>query len=111
MGVSYQTEYSLGRRGRISRSYTGLRAVMAIGLDLFLLLTVELGFGLMLLALRLLFRAIVLLVRAMVFLLSLPLRFARWISRLFLRPGYAEPSPYPVAGLPLKPAWAGYDEL
>ena len=37
MALYYQTEYRLGRRvGRISRSYTGMHAFMAIVLDLFL---------------------------------------------------------------------------
>jgi hypothetical protein len=37
MALYYQTEYRLGRRvGRISRSYTGVHAFLAIVLDLFL---------------------------------------------------------------------------
>jgi hypothetical protein len=34
MAIYYQTEYRLGRRGRIRRSYTGMRAFAAIFLDL-----------------------------------------------------------------------------
>jgi hypothetical protein len=35
MALYYQTEYRMGRRGRICRSYTGLQALAAIGIDLF----------------------------------------------------------------------------
>lgn len=34
MALHYQTEYRLGNRGRICRSYTGFHAFVAIGLDL-----------------------------------------------------------------------------
>ena len=34
MALHYQTEYRLGNRGRICRSYTGFQAFVAIGLDL-----------------------------------------------------------------------------
>ena len=42
MGLYYQTEYRLGRRGgRVCRTYTGLRAFLAIAVDLGFLLTFE----------------------------------------------------------------------
>jgi cytochrome c biogenesis protein CcdA len=34
MALIYQTEYHLGPRGRVTRTYGGLRALIAIGLDL-----------------------------------------------------------------------------
>ena len=34
MAFTYTTEYCLGRRGRINRSYTGMRALIAIAFDL-----------------------------------------------------------------------------
>jgi hypothetical protein len=34
MALHYQTEYRIGDRGRVRRSYTGFQAFVAIGLDL-----------------------------------------------------------------------------
>ena len=34
MSFIYTTEYRLGRRGRINRSYTGIQALIAIAFDL-----------------------------------------------------------------------------
>jgi hypothetical protein len=42
MALYYQTEYRLGRRGRICRSYTGFQALVAIILDLIFRLFFEL---------------------------------------------------------------------
>jgi hypothetical protein len=42
MALSYQTEYRLGDRGLIRRSYTGFQALVAIGLDLVFGLAFEL---------------------------------------------------------------------
>jgi hypothetical protein len=42
MALHYQTEYRLGNRGRVCRSYTGFQAFVAIGLDLFFGLFFEL---------------------------------------------------------------------
>src|SRR5437763_16747265 len=42
MALHYQTEYRLGSRGRICRSYTGLQAFVAIVLDLIFGVTFEL---------------------------------------------------------------------
>ena len=36
MALFYQTEYHLGRRGRVTRTHRGLPALIAIGLDLML---------------------------------------------------------------------------
>jgi hypothetical protein len=34
MALTYQTEYHLGRRGRVTRTYGGVRALVAISADL-----------------------------------------------------------------------------
>jgi hypothetical protein len=53
MALYYQTEYRLGKRGRISRSYTGLQAFLAIFFDLIFGLIFELVTNVVGLALRL----------------------------------------------------------
>ena len=56
MALYYQTEYRLGRRyGRITRSYTGFQAFLAIVLDLVFGLFFELITGAIALALRLIY--------------------------------------------------------
>ena len=56
MALYYQTEYRLGRgRGRITRSYTGFQAFVAIVLDLVFGLFFELITGAIALALRLIY--------------------------------------------------------
>jgi branched-subunit amino acid ABC-type transport system permease component len=52
MALHYHTEYRLGDRGRICRSYTGFQAFVAIGLDLVFGLFFELVFSLAELAMR-----------------------------------------------------------
>jgi hypothetical protein len=42
MALHYQTEYRLGNRGRICRSYTGFQALIAIAFDLIFGLAFEL---------------------------------------------------------------------
>jgi hypothetical protein len=107
MGLSYQTEYRLGRRGgTVRRSYTGVRAFLAIAIDLFFVLTFDLVFGLLFFLLR----QTLTLLTFIFYILSLPFRFARWVSlRLERRPTRS------VAGLDrgtlLKPAWPAYDEV
>jgi hypothetical protein len=54
MALYYQTEYRLGKRGRISRSYTGVQAFFAIFFDLVFGLVFELVTSVVSLALRLL---------------------------------------------------------
>ena len=58
MALYYQTEYRLGSRGRISRSYTGFQAFIAILFDLVFGLVFELVVGVIGLALRLVFLAL-----------------------------------------------------
>jgi hypothetical protein len=53
MALYYQTEYRLGKRGRISRSYTGFQAFVAIFFDLIFGLVFELVTSVLSLLLRL----------------------------------------------------------
>jgi hypothetical protein len=95
MALIYTTEYSLGRRGRIQRSYTGVQALIPIAFDLVL----GFSFGVIGLGLRLLQVCVVTAYRFTVALLGLPLRAVR--ALLALQTGRA------VA----KPAWASFEEL
>ena len=95
MTFRYTTEYCLGRRGRVCRTYSGVQALIAIAFDLALGLT----FGLIGLGLWLVRLGVVTAYRIASFLLSLPLKAVRAVSAP--RPGRA------VA----KPAWASLDEL
>jgi len=52
MALHYQTEYCLGHRGRIRRSYTGFQAFVAIAFDLIFGLLFELVFAAVGLAMR-----------------------------------------------------------
>ena len=107
MGLYYQTEYRLGRRGgRVCRSYTGLRAFLAIAIDLFFVLTFDLAFGLLFFVVRHTLK----LITIGLFVLTLPFRLARWISD---RLGRRSPPAYQVPGAsaPFKPAWPAYDEV
>jgi hypothetical protein len=111
MGLNYQTEYRLGRRGgRVCRTYTGLRAIMAIAIDLFFVFTFELVFGLLFFILKNLSRIVLTLVTTVFYLLSLPFRVANWVS-LKLEGRFSSNQPDHLAGHPSKPAWAGYDEI
>jgi hypothetical protein len=77
MAFIYSTEYNLGRRGRINRSYTGIQALIAIAFDL------ALGFSFWLIgaALWLLRVSVVRTFRFTVAILSLPFRAARAVFR------------------------------
>jgi len=107
MGLYYQTEYRLGRRGgRVCRSYTGLRAFLAIAIDLLFVLTLELAFGVILFVLK----NFLTLLKGILYALSLPFRAAQWVSlKLDLRAAAVRSRR--GAGANLKPAWAGSDEL
>jgi hypothetical protein len=112
MGLSYRTEYHFGRRGaRICRSYTGLRAVLAIAIDLFFVLTFELGLGLVLLVLRNLIRVLSLLFELAIHLLVLPFRIARRIDACLSRYVESRRSRRAARGFASKPAWSGLDEI
>jgi hypothetical protein len=108
MGLYYQTEYCIGRRGRrIRRTYSGAWAFLAIILDLFFVLTFELVFTVLFLALRLVFRILA----GIAYVLTLPFQAVRWLStRLESRSSAsAEQTGRPIA--PLKPAWHGLSEI
>jgi hypothetical protein len=95
MAFMYTTEYCLGRRGRINRSYTGIQALIAIAFDLAL----GFSFGLIGLGLWLVRACVVGVYRFTVAVLSLPLRAVRAVF-----------GPHPGRKI-AKPAWASYDGL
>lgn len=106
MGLYYQTEYSLGRRGgKVCRTYTGLRAFLAIAIDLLFLLTFELVLAVLFFALK----NVLLLVKCVLYALTLPFRVAQWASlRLEQTRGRSNPTRRRAA---FKPAWAGSQEI
>jgi hypothetical protein len=126
MALHYQTEYRLGRRGRISRSYTGFQAFVAICLDLvfgllfeFVATAFALAARLMLLTVRLIVRLLrvnwKILVAAMtllVYILTLPFALLhRAVVQLRSR-GETDPAgerQRPTSNL--KPAWALTERL
>jgi hypothetical protein len=73
MALHYRTEYRLGDRGRVCRSYTGFQAFVAIALDLvfglfleFVFATIGLAMAIFVLAVHLVVRILQLYWRAMV---------------------------------------------
>jgi hypothetical protein len=121
MALHYQTEYRLGDRGRVCRSYTGFQAFVAIGFDLIFGLLFELvGFvaGLAIrlvtwttrLAVRLLriyWRVLVATMTAIVYVVTLPFV---WVHRAAgrLRSGGREqrPNRWARPDVVVKPSWA-----
>jgi hypothetical protein len=95
MTFQYETEYRLGRKGRVRRTYSGIQALIAIAFDLVLGST----FGLIGLGLCLIRYTVATAYRIAVALICLPLRVARAVS--------VAHSGRVVA----KPAWASYDEV
>jgi hypothetical protein len=107
MGLYYQTEYRLGRRGgRVCRSYTGLRAYLAIAIDLLFVLTLELTFGVIFFVMKNFFT----LFKGVLYALSLPFRAAQWVALRLDQRAVACRSRR-GAEVILKPSWAGSDEL
>ena len=76
MTFQYTTEYGLGRRGRVRRSYGGVQALIAIAFDLALGFT----FGLIGLGVWLAGLCVVTVYQISVFLLSLPLGAVRAVT-------------------------------
>jgi hypothetical protein len=121
MALHYQTEYRLGNRGRICRSYTGFQAFLAIGLDLVFGLLFELvcsGIGLavwivtrtarlIVRLLRIYWRVLVATLTAIVYVITLPFV---WVHRAVdrLRPGRREerPDSWARRDAVMKPSWA-----
>ena len=81
MGLYYQTEYRLGRRGAGSAGPTPGCAFLAIAVDLLFLLTFELLFGLFFFLLRNLTRIVGGILLAVFYALSVPFRVAHWVFR------------------------------
>lgn len=107
MGLYYQTEYRLGRRGgKVCRNYSGFRAILAIAIDLLFLLTFELVFWVSFFVLR----NVLTLFKGILYALSLPFRAAHWVS-LKLDQRAAAARSRRGTGEFLKPVWAGSDEL
>ena len=110
MALTYQTEYRLGRRGAcVTRTYGGVRALVAIAADLTLALifgAFALVFGVIGWALWLawhLCRLVVLALRDVV------LTLARFVRDVITLPWRAtRPDSRRLAS---KPAWASFDEL
>jgi hypothetical protein len=108
MGLYYQTEYRLGRNGgRVCRSYTGLRAFLAIAVDLLFVLTFELTFALLYFIMRIAFR----LLTAVAYALTLPFRAARWVSARLVTQAPDHRGYWRETPAEMKPAWVGYDEI
>jgi hypothetical protein len=95
MSFVYTTEYRLGRRGRINRSYTGIQALIAIAFDLALGFT----FGVIGLGLWTFLVCCTTAYRFTFAVLTLPFRVVRAVFRSHTPPGVA------------KPAWAAFEEL
>jgi hypothetical protein len=120
VALYYQTEYRLGGRvGRISRSYTGVHALLAIVLDLFLgfvfglvsiviglaLRTVVIALQLSVIVLKASWRFLAVVMTAIVFCVTLPFALLhhavdRQRSRM-----KSKRSHFPTVS-PLKPEWA-----
>jgi hypothetical protein len=126
MALHYQTEYRLGNRGRICRSYTGFQAFLAIGFDLVFGLLFELVCSAIGLAawivswtarlsvrlLRIYWRALVATLTAIVFVVTLPFVWVhqavdrlRWGSREDRPDSWARPA------ATAKPSWAWSREV
>ena len=105
MGLYYQTEYRLGRRGRVIRTYTGIRAFLAIAIDLLFVLTFDLVLGLLFFVLLMVLK----LIKAIAYGFSVPFRLARWVSLKLARRARAAHE-YDHS-LPLKPAWTSFEEI
>jgi hypothetical protein len=119
MALQYQTEYRLGNRGHVRRSYTGLQAFVAIIFDLIFGLVFELVTSVISLALRLVvllirFAAVVLvrswgtlvsLMTAFVYLVTFPIVLLHHaVERL--RSQVSTDGPSSHMGSSAKPDWA-----
>lgn len=110
MGLYYQTEYRLGRRGRVFRNYTGIKAFLAIGFDLCFLLMFDFLFAMLFFGLRTILRLSTKVLSAVAYTLSVPFRLARWAS-LELQRRITTVDERENSRSPLKPAWNGFDEV
>jgi hypothetical protein len=121
MALHYQTEYSLGNRGRIRRSYTGFQAFLAIGFDLVFGLLFELVCTSVALAarivywtarlaiwvLRLYWRALVAAMTAVVYVATLPFVWIhRAVGRVWSGAGEGRQDRWAGPDATIKPSWA-----
>jgi hypothetical protein len=112
MGVYYQTEYRLGRRGGVvCRRYTGPRAFLAISFDLFFLLTFEFVLALVVLVMRNAWTIAGMMLTAVFYLLSVPFRVSRWIACKLERSAAAEDAHWERQEPFVKPAWTAGQEI
>ena len=112
MGVYYQTEYRLGRRGGVvCRTYTGPRAYLVIAFDLFFLLTFEFVLALVVLVMRNFCVIIRTMLTAIFYLLSVPFRVSRWVAYKLERSDAAEHTHWERQQPFAKPAWTGGQEI
>ena len=84
----------------------GIRAFLAIAIDLFFVLTFDLAFGLFFFILRNMLK----LLTAVFYLLTLPFRLLRWFSRKLERRFAGAAHSHSTAG-PFKQSWPAFDEL
>jgi len=120
MALRYQTEYRIGDRGRVCRSYTGFQAFVAIGLDLVFGLCFELASSVLSLAMmlaistvRFVFRVMRIhwriLVAAMTFVVYMVTLPFAWIHLGVDRLRSGEPSGWPASDSEphpvIKPSW------
>jgi hypothetical protein len=121
MALYYQTEYRLGNRGRICRSYTGFQALIAIFFDLvfglafeLITLVVALAARLLLLAARFLiqflkvnWKILVAGMTLLVYLLTLPFALLHEaVNRLRSQGDVGSDESEPHAAAIRKPSWA-----
>jgi hypothetical protein len=121
MALYYQTEYRLGNRGRICRSYTGFQAFVAIFFDLIFGLLFELVSTAISLAVRLFVLVVQVLVKLLtinwriliaamtliVYIVTLPFALLHEaVDRLRSGDRSDQPEPEPRPAAHLKPSWA-----
>lgn len=112
MGLYYQTEYRLGRRGGVvCRRYTGLRAIVAIAFDLFFLLTFEFVLALVVLVMTNFWVIVRAMLMATCYLLSMPFRIARWVSQKVEKLAAARHGDWEPDDPFVKPAWTAGQEI
>jgi ABC-type multidrug transport system fused ATPase/permease subunit len=124
MALHYQTEYRIGNRGRVSRSYTGFAAFTAIMFDLIFGLVFDLAISVVGMALRLVvltlqmsavvlsrsWSVLVTLIAAVVAILTLPfVALHHSVNQLRSRIESSRPDLHPAATA--KPEWALHREV
>jgi hypothetical protein len=124
VALHYQTEYRLGRRGRVSRSYTGARAFVAIVIDLtfgmfFELLSIVFSFAVRIVGLtlklvgqilRVYWKIMVAAVTMVVYVLTTPFALVHRVAERVRWEG-SQRQPQGQAGPVLKPDWGLGNEI